>query len=189
MSKAWMPFYGGDFIANTMHLSRDDLGSYILLLWHHWEHGCLPGNDGKLARIARVHPPHWPRVKSSLIAFFDVQEDGSWTQKRVIQELNKKAEITNKRKASAEQMHSKRRANAYANAPGLHHGLHTQSQSQSPIKKVTVTVSKPESGVPVRSGSNGPRTGNAQIGERIGDYFWDGLKWAEIPEADQPCPF
>jgi uncharacterized protein YdaU (DUF1376 family) len=130
MSKAWMPFYGGDFIGNTLHLSRGELGSYILLLWHHWEHGSLPADEAELRRIARVHDHnHWPSVWRALRGFFHAAPDspGRIVQGRLEAELSKSAKISNKRKDAAKQMHERKRANAEQK--------HTQSQSQSQRKK------------------------------------------------------
>lgn len=118
-----MPLYIGDYLAGTQHLSTYEHGAYLLLLMYHWQHDKLPGNDQQLSRIAGVHPPHWARVKKVLIQFFDVQEDGSWTQKRLLKELFKAVEISNKRKDAAQQMHQKRHANALQ--------MHTHSHSQS----------------------------------------------------------
>jgi uncharacterized protein YdaU (DUF1376 family) len=126
-ARLWMPLYIGDYKADTAHLSTYEHGAYLLLLMHHWQHDRLPGDDAQLARIAGVHPPHWPKVKRVLISFFDVQEDGSWTQKRLLKELAKSEEISNKRKAAAEQMLKRRRANAEQ--------MLTQSQSQSQSHK------------------------------------------------------
>jgi uncharacterized protein YdaU (DUF1376 family) len=125
MSKAWMPFYGGDFLGNTMHLSRGEIGSYVLLLWHHWEHGSLPADEKELRRIARVHPWHWSRVWRHLQPFFTPNKDNPIriSQLRLLTELSKKEELSNKRKAAALHMHRRKRANA--------EHLHTQSQSQS----------------------------------------------------------
>ena len=174
MSKAWMPFYGGDFLGNTLHLSATEIGAYVLILWHCWEHGGLaPDDDAALCRIGRVHPPHWQRVKKALQPLFDVTKTpGSWYSKRVGLELTKNAEFSNKRKAAALHMHSKCRASAEQ--------VHTQSQSQSPSK--TVIVSTQSKGTPSRSGSNGPRAGAATIGERMGNWVWNGRIWAEAEE-------
>jgi uncharacterized protein YdaU (DUF1376 family) len=120
--RPWMPLYIGDYQADTQHLSTYEHGAYLLLLMHHWQHDKLPGDDGQLSRIAKVHPPHWSRLKKVLMPFFDVQEDGSWTQKRTLKELIKAGEISNKRKEAAEQMHERRRANALQ--------MHTQPQLQ-----------------------------------------------------------
>jgi uncharacterized protein YdaU (DUF1376 family) len=183
MSKAWMPFYGGDFVGNTLHLSATEIGAYVLILWHCWEHGGVaPAENAALCRIARVHPPHWPRIRNALEPLFDITKTpGSWYSKRVGLELTKNGEITNKRKAAAEQMLSKRRANAQQ--------VHTQSQSQTNTKSVIVNTQSIAAGS--RSGSNGPArpaSGNAQIGERMGKYFWNGQAWIDQPETDQ-CPF
>ena len=70
-------------------------------------------------------------------------------------------------------MHSERRANAERS--------HTQSQSQSLNKTVTVTTQSV--GAPSRSGSNGPCAGGAAtIGERMGNWVWNGRIWAEAEE-------
>jgi uncharacterized protein YdaU (DUF1376 family) len=121
--RPWMPLWIGDYLADTQNLSTYEHGAYLLLLMYHWQHDKLPGNDQQLSRIARVHPPHWPRLKKVLMPFFDVQEDGSWIQKRIIKELIKADEISNKRRAAAEQMFSNRRANAQQ--------MHTHSHSHS----------------------------------------------------------
>ena len=179
MSKAWMPFYGGDFIGNTMHLSRGAIGSYVLLLWHHWEHGSLPADENALRRIARCQGgAPWTALWRQLKPFFHTRQDNPDRiySTRALAELSRNAEISNKRKGAALQMHSKCRASA--------EHLHTQSQSQSPSK--TVIVSTQSKGTPSRSGSNGPRAGAATIGERMGDYVWNGRIWAEYHEPDEP---
>src|SRR6516165_510748 len=117
MSKAWMPLYIGDFLADTMHLNCQETGAYLRLIMHAWQHnGLIPDDDRLMIRIVRCHPPHWPRLRKTLCPFF---------------EMIKTEEISNKRKAAALQMHSKCSANALQ--------MHTQSQSH--IKDVTVIAS------------------------------------------------
>jgi len=173
MSKAWMPLYIGDFLADTMHLNCQETGAYLRLIMHAWQHGGLiPDDDALMIRIVRCHPPHWPRLRKTLCPFFDmIKTPGSWYSKRVGLELIKTEEISNKRKAAALQMHSKCSANALQ--------MHTQSQSH--IKNVTVIAST-QSKAPSRSGSNGPRAGAATIGERMGNWVWNGRIWAEAKE-------
>jgi hypothetical protein len=132
-----------------------------------------------MTRIVHCHPPHWPRLRNALAPFFDhIKTPGHWYSKRLGLELIKASEISNKRKAAAEQMHKKRKGFAY--------GEHRQSHSQSSTK--TVNVSTQSIGQPARAGSDGPLAGIAQIGERMGDFVWDGTHWAEAKERPFGTP-
>jgi uncharacterized protein YdaU (DUF1376 family) len=109
----WMPLFWGDFLANTMHLSAQEAGAYLFLIAHAWEHdGTIPGNPNRLARIAHVRREWWPRVWKVLENYFQpLPSSGThqewYTHVRVTAELQRLGKISNKRKAAAEQMHSK----------------------------------------------------------------------------------
>jgi uncharacterized protein YdaU (DUF1376 family) len=124
----WMPLFWGDFLANTMHLSAQEAGAYLFLIAHAWEHeGEIPGDWVRLARIAHVRQNHWKQTWKALEQFFEPLSRESlirgYSHKRVLIELHNAAELSNKRKGAALQMHSKRTANA----PNLH--MHPPSQS------------------------------------------------------------
>jgi len=117
MKYPWMPLFWGDFLANTMHLSAQEAGAYLFLIAHAWEHeGQIPGDWIRLSRIAHVRQNHWKQVWNTLEPFFEpLQGDPlirGYSHKRVAIELLNVAEISNKRKEAALQMHSKRRASA-----------------------------------------------------------------------------
>lgn len=81
--------YWADFLADTQHLSREDLGSYILLIGAYWRKGePLPDDDASLRRICRVEEALWPDVRRTLAALFTV-EAGLWCHKRIESELAK----------------------------------------------------------------------------------------------------
>lgn len=130
MKRPWFPLYVADFVADTLHLTAEQTGAYVLLLMHYWQHRGLPSDDRILSRISRVHPPHWPRTREVLRQFFVPQEGGSWVSKRMELELNKTDEISNKRKAAAEQMLSKRAANVVHLRTHARASSHPQSQLQ-----------------------------------------------------------
>jgi len=117
MKYPWMPLFWGDFLANTMHLSAQEAGAYLFLIAHAWEHdGEIPGDWVRLSRIAHVRQNHWKSTWKALEPFFEPLSRGSlirgYSHKRVTTELLNLAEISNKRKEAAMQMHSKRRASA-----------------------------------------------------------------------------
>lgn len=130
MKYQFMPLFWGDFLANTMHLTAQEAGAYLFLIGHAWEH------DGEIAvadlqRVARVNNAHWHSVRPRLEQFFTTTKVvRAWYHERVHSELIKAAEIANKRKGAALQMHSKSRANGYAN--------HHASTLQLPIDNLTV---------------------------------------------------
>jgi uncharacterized protein YdaU (DUF1376 family) len=122
-AKPWMPLYIGNFIADTMHLGATETGIYIRLLMHCWQHGSIPRDDRALARISHCDPRLWHQYRETVLQFFDVVDASTMSNKRVALERLRAEKISNKRKGAAEQMLSKRRANA------AH--LLTQSQLQS----------------------------------------------------------
>src|ERR1700758_3389607 len=108
----WMPLYIGDFLADTMHLGATETGIYIRLLMHCWQHESIPLDDYKLARIAGCDSRLWHKYRETVLQFFDPVDASTAQHKRVSTELHRYAEISNKRKAAAEQMLKNRTANA-----------------------------------------------------------------------------
>jgi uncharacterized protein YdaU (DUF1376 family) len=116
MKYQWMPLFNGDLLANTLHLSAQEFGAYMLLIIHAWEFSAKV-KVADAQRIARVGNRHWTKVRDTLAPFFD-PPDGlqggalEVVHPRVAKELAIAAEMSNKRKAAAEQMHANRRARA-----------------------------------------------------------------------------
>lgn len=85
MPRPWMPFYVGDYLRDTGHLTAAEHGAYCLLLFHYWAAGSLPNDDRRLASIARHTMDEWLTSKPTLQAFFF---DG-WKHKRLEAELRR----------------------------------------------------------------------------------------------------
>jgi uncharacterized protein YdaU (DUF1376 family) len=126
-SKPWMPLYIADYRRDTAHLSAAEHGAYLQLIMHYWTTGGLPKEDAPLARIASMTASEWKRSRRTVAAFFT----SDWQHKRIDAELTKAAELSDKRRASALQKHSKRDAIAPAIAEQLdtHAGATSQSHS------------------------------------------------------------
>lgn len=136
-----MPLYVADYLAGTGHLSSAENGAYLLLIMHYWQNGGLPGEDRRLARIARMSPTEWEDSRDVLAELF---EEG-WVHKRIEAELKVAAEISGQARAKAVRRWQGHAADAAADAgadaaadagamPGQ---MPEQCQSQSP----TTTVS------------------------------------------------
>jgi uncharacterized protein YdaU (DUF1376 family) len=108
MNRPWMPLYVNDYLSATMRLTTIEHGAYLLLIMEYWREGGLPNDDAKLAKIAGVKPTQWKRMRPTISGFFDAE----WKHKRIDSEITRTAEISNKRKEAAKQMHSKCKAKA-----------------------------------------------------------------------------
>lgn len=146
MSQGWMPLYIGDFVADTMHLSAQEFGAYMRIVLHYWKtHKPPPDNDATLCRIAVVHPPHWPKVRRIIEPFFDITKTpGYWVHHRVEFELSKAAEISNKNREAALQMHSKRRANALQSHMPLKSQVYNSSEGKSTTPRTRANGASPD---------------------------------------------
>lgn len=93
MARPYMPFYVGDYLADTSHLSTVQHGAYCLLLFHYWKRGTLPDDDAQLANIVHMPLAEWRDHRAVIQSFF---YDG-WKHKRVEIELRRDLEIKAKR--------------------------------------------------------------------------------------------
>ena len=69
----------GDVLSETSHLSAEEFGVYQLLSFAFWQHGALPDDDNRLARIARVTPERWADLRDTMMELFGVD----WTPERL----------------------------------------------------------------------------------------------------------
>jgi uncharacterized protein YdaU (DUF1376 family) len=81
----WMPVYIGDYLADTMHLSTEQHGAYLLLLFHLWRRGILQDDDAVLAQITGLPISAWTISRAVLAEFFEIR-DGQWHHGRVERE-------------------------------------------------------------------------------------------------------
>ena len=96
----FMQLYVGDYLADTLDLTTEQHGAYLLLLMTMWRHDAnLPNDPAKLARIARVSLRRWHLVWGEIQHFFYVDGD-EIRNKRLDREHQKASSISEKRIAS-----------------------------------------------------------------------------------------
>lgn len=112
----WMPLWIGDYLADTMNLSRDLHGGYLLLLMAYWRNrGPLLDDDEDLASTVKASLEDWKeRLKPKLLVrFFTLESNVTnnvtlnvWRHKRADEELagamaNRAAAVARTAKATA----------------------------------------------------------------------------------------
>lgn len=94
----YMQLYIADYLADTMHLSAEEHGAYLLLMFNYWQTGrAIPKN--RLAKIARVSSERWGAVEESLKEFF-IDNGTEWVHKRIEDDLAAVRETLAKRSAA-----------------------------------------------------------------------------------------
>lgn len=98
--RPFMQLYVSDFVGDTLHLSSEQVGVYLLLLMAMWNaDGSLPDDDAKLARVARLSLKKWRAARPELMEFFTVA-DGHVTHGRLTKELQKSERQSQSRSAA-----------------------------------------------------------------------------------------
>jgi len=102
----YMPLFTDAYLGDTLHLSTEEHGAYLLLLMATWRsRDChLEDDDTRLARMAGVGIKKWTKMRPVIEAFFTVDARG-WTQKRLLSERSRAATLRDQKsragKASA----------------------------------------------------------------------------------------
>lgn len=139
---SFMPLWIGDYLADTMRLTRDQHGGYLLLIMDYWRQGePLPDDDDALAAITKSSPAEWKKLRPVLAKFFEVA-DGKWTHGRIEHELSEakehyEAKIERAKKGASKRWGKHAPSNAQAsdkhdpsNAQAVLNECQSQSQSQ-----------------------------------------------------------
>jgi len=84
-----------DHLADTMHLSAEEHGCYVRLMFSYWRSGPPRDDDNVLARIVGMTPNEWLDVRPMVEPFFDVL-NGQWLHWRLDEELEAAYDAINK---------------------------------------------------------------------------------------------
>ena len=140
------PLWTDAYLADTTELTTQEHGAYFLLLIAMWRAGgYVPDDDAKLARFTRLTLRQWTAVRQSLSEFLTI-ENGSVTQGRLLDELEKARGRSKKAAESARAKYRKTNKLNGANA-GSEQCSEDASTSISITIKETPTVPKGTRGV------------------------------------------
>ena len=98
-----MPLYISDYIGDTMHLTTEQHGAYLLLLMAAWRRGGhVPDDPAQLAQIARMSVDRWQSHAAAIVLPMFTHRDGMFWHKRVEAEIEAaKANVHKKSRAGA----------------------------------------------------------------------------------------
>lgn len=94
----YMQLYIADYLADTMHLSAEEHGAYLLLMFNYWQTG-KPMPKNRLAKIARLTNERWADVEPSLQEFF-CDNGEEWVHLRIEEDLASVREKLTKKSAA-----------------------------------------------------------------------------------------
>jgi len=124
MSPPWMPLNVADYLRDTTHLDAEESGAYLHLIMAYWVAGKLPNDDHQLAKIAKVSPYKFLRIRKILSPFFGPNFS---SHKRIDRELQRAAAIKEKARQAARQRWSRNGGKFHANA-SLGHMPYTKKE-------------------------------------------------------------
>lgn len=118
MSFAFLPLYTGDYLRDTQHLSCAEHGIYLKLLIHCWDQqGPVPLDERKLFGIVNARSSDEIEAMRRVLSEFFVQMDDGWYNKRMQQELERAAAISNKRKSAGAKGYQAKAKQMLSNCP------------------------------------------------------------------------
>ena len=84
----YIQLYVADYLADTMHLTTEENGAYLLIIMNYWQTG-KPLIPNRLASITRMHPDKWGAIEGTIKEFFTTNENGHWVHDRIEDDLHK----------------------------------------------------------------------------------------------------
>lgn len=83
----YMQFHIAEYLADTSHLSTEEHGAYLLLIFNYWQRGKpLDNTGGRLSNVVRMSNERWAEVQIALREYFSI-DDEIWTHHRIDRDL------------------------------------------------------------------------------------------------------
>ena len=101
-------FFPSDHIADTLHLSLEAQGCYVLILFHTWNRNCEAFKENELVKLLHITPKKWQKIKTEIAPLFELEE-GLFKQKRLEKTWKEALRRSEKAREAAEIRHQRRR--------------------------------------------------------------------------------
>lgn len=171
----YIQLYVADYLADTAHLSTEEHGAYILLIFNYWQRGQALNNiKERLGSICKLTPEAWERVKPTLAEFFQIEGD-VWFHQRIEADLAAVAEKSRKASDAGKRRQSERSANAQR----------TLSHKDTEADTDTESFTNPN-GLVVRTDGPDASQDEREVSERATDEA-QPVKPSRR-KAQEPCP-
>lgn len=82
----YIQLYVADYIADTMHLSTEEHGAYLLIIMNYWQTG-KPLQCERIPNVVRMTKERFAEIEKTLSEFFTVTENGLWVHQRIEMDL------------------------------------------------------------------------------------------------------
>lgn len=156
----YMQLYVADYLADTGHLTTEEHGAYLLLIFNYWQTG-KPLRKDRLSTVARLSNDRWVSVESVLKEFFHDNGE-TWVHFRIeadlasVQESVENASKAGKASALARQRKNELKANARSTVvqQSLESRLNETATESQPSDQIISDQSKAE---PKQSTARGTR--------------------------------
>lgn len=144
----WYSWYPGDYAAKTAHLTMVEDGAYRRLLDHYYQMGGkMVANATILLRVCRAFKSQEQAALKKILAEFFIERGGLYYHERADAELEKRAQLRQKR-AEAGSIGGKKKV---ANATSLLQSCYTQShiRTRTEVNTDTTLSSHPDTQKPI----------------------------------------
>jgi len=91
----YLQLYVAEYLADTMHLTAEEHGAYLLIIFNYWQSGKPLADSNKLlSSVCSTTVERWLEIRSTVEEFFEVK-NGLWTHHRIEEDI---ARASKKRK-------------------------------------------------------------------------------------------